>query len=89
MTVVRMEINKAGFRELRTSAGVHRILEGEADPIAGRANGVPSSTNPASDDPYYVVRDGSDEERARKRVVTANPRAMRHEARTQALQRSV
>lgn len=89
MTVIRTEINEAGFRELRTSAGVHRILEEQADPMASRANAVPSSSGREPDKPYYKVSDASDADRARKRVHTTGARAARHEAKTQALQRSI
>ena len=89
MTVVRTEINVAGFRELRTSAGVHRILEEQAEGMASRANAIPSSTGSEPDRPYYEVSDASDVDRARKRVHTTGARAARHEAKTQALQRSI
>lgn len=89
MAEVRIKVNRAGFRDLRTSAAVEALLEKQAQALAGRANAIPSTTDPAATDPYYEVEEASDRERARRRVRSAGPRAARHEAKTQALQKSV
>lgn len=82
---MRITFNDAGFRQLRTSAAATAMLKGHADRIAEAANAVPSTTSPAATEPYYEVHDGSDAKRSRFRVVTANRRAVGHEAKTQAL----
>lgn len=89
MTSFRLQFNKSGFRELRTSAGVKALVEAEAEKVAARANEVPSTTDPEAAEPYYEVQDGTDGERARYRVRTNSRRAARHEAKTQALQRGL
>lgn len=86
---MRIKFNNNSFRELRTSAATKGLVRGHADEMAGRANAVPSTTQPANTEPYYEVEDGTDTERARYRVHTASARAARHEAKTQALQKSI
>lgn len=86
---MRIKFNRAGFRELRTSAGAEAILEREAAAMAARANASPSTTDPAADEPYYEVRDASDNDRARKRIHPTSARAARHEAKTNALQKAL
>ncbi|MGB3480853.1 MAG: hypothetical protein WBB07_01385 [Mycobacterium sp.] len=86
---MRIEFNAAGFRELLTSAGAQSLVDKHADALAGRANAVPSTTSPAATEPCYEVEDGSDGDRARRRVKTTGTRAARHEAKTQALQRNI
>ena len=61
----------------------------EADRLADRANAVASTTDPAATEPYYEVEDGSDNKRARRRVRAAGARAMKHEAKTNALQKAL
>lgn len=86
---MRIKFNEAGFDQLLTSAGAQALVEAQAQQVADRANRSPSTTDPATDEPYYEVEDGSDEKRARRRVKTASVRAIRHEAKTQALQRAI
>lgn len=86
---MRIEFNDAGFRALRTGAAANALLDEHSEGIADRANAVPSTTSPAATEPYYEVEDGSDGERARRRIRTASRRAARHEAKTQALQRAL
>lgn len=90
---MRIQFNRAGFRELRTSAAAEALLDPHAERIADSANGIASTTDPAATDPYYEVQEASDGERARRRVATAQGeqlrRNVRHEAKTQALEKSV
>jgi hypothetical protein len=89
---MRIQFHEAGFRELLTSGPVKALVEKEADKIAEKANAVASTTDPAAEDPYYEVQDGTTD-RARYRVATAQgpqlKRNVRHEAKTQALQKSI
>lgn len=87
--MVRITFRSAGFRELLTSAAAKALLTKQASEIAIAANAVPSTTEPAATEPYYRVEDASDGKRARVRIVTANSRAARHEAKTLALQRNM
>lgn len=86
---MRIEFNRQGFRELRTSAAAEALVEREANELAARANSVASTTDPAATEPYYEVQDGSDSDRARKRVRPTSARAARHEAKTNALQKAL
>lgn len=86
---MRIQFKKAGFRELRTSAAADAILDREADAMSGRANGVPSTTDPAATEPYYKVFDASDDDRARRRIATTSTRAAKHEGKTDALQKAL
>jgi hypothetical protein len=86
---VRVEFHSRGFQQLLTSPETNAVVRGHADDMAERANAVPSTTQPATSEPYYEVQDGTDEKRARYRVRTASERAAKHEARTQALQRNI
>lgn len=86
---VRIQFNEAGFRELLTGAGAQGLVEEQADRMAAGANAVPSTTQPAHTGPYYQVEDGSDGDRARRRVVTTDARAAAHEAKTHALLRQL
>lgn len=86
---MRIQFNEAGFRELLTGSYADSLAKKEADELAERANAVPSTTDPAATEPYYEVQDGSDAERARYRVRAAGRRAMRHEAKTNALQKAL
>lgn len=86
---MRIKWNEAGFRELLTSAGANALVEEHADRMAASANAVASTTEPAATEPYYEVEDGSDGKRARRRVRTTSARAAKHEAKTQALQKSL
>lgn len=89
---MRIVFHEAGFRELLTSAPVKALVKEHAEAIAERANAVPSTTSPAAPEPYYEVEDGTTD-RARYRVATAQgeqlKRNVRHEAKTQALQKSI
>lgn len=84
---MRIEFNAAGFRELLTSAAAEQLLRSHAERIAATANAVPSTTEPAAIEDYYEIEDGSDNNRARLRIRAASRRAVRHEAKTQALLR--
>jgi hypothetical protein len=86
---MRIQFNNAAFRELRTSAAAKALLKEHADPMAARANSVPSTTEPAAGEPYYEVEEASDHERARYRIHPTSARAARHEAKTQALQKAL
>lgn len=86
---MRIDWNDAGFDALLTSGQAQALVAKHADAIADAANAVPSTTSPASEEPYYVVEDASDEHRARARVQTNGPRAANHEAKTQALQQAL
>ncbi|MEC4856721.1 hypothetical protein R2325_14025 [Mycobacteroides chelonae] len=86
---MRIEFNDKGFKELLTSEPVKAGLKPYADEIAEKANAIPSITQPAATEPYYEVVDGTDEDRARYYVQTANPRAINHEKVTDALLRGL
>jgi hypothetical protein len=86
--MARIVFHEAGFQELLTSAATKALVEKHAEDIAERANSVASTTDPAATEPYYEVQDGTTD-RARFRVRTASRRAARHEAKTQALQKSL
>lgn len=85
----RLQFHKDGFRELRTSPQAKALLEREAEQIAARANASPSTTSPAATEPYYELQDATDNDRARYRIKTTGPRAARHEAKTQTLQKAI
>lgn len=86
---VRIKFNEAGFRELMTSLAMQQRLDEHAKWIAAGANRVPSTTRPPHEGPYYEVENGSDGDRARRRVVTTDARAAAHEAKTHALLRQL
>ena len=81
--------NDAGFDALRTSAGAKALLKRHADDIEAAANAIAPTTDTPLEDPYYKTYDGTDEHRARYRVVTTSIRASRHEAKTFALERAL
>ncbi|MCC9182569.1 hypothetical protein [Mycolicibacterium mageritense] len=85
---MRIQVNHAGFRELLTGAAAQSLLDEQAERVASEANSVPSTTNPPHDEPYYRIEDGSDADRARRRIIADGARAMAHEAKTQALLRA-
>lgn len=89
---MRITFNKSGFEDLLTSGPVKAMVEREAEALAARANAIASTTDPEATDPYYEVQDGTTN-RARFRVKTASGeqfvRNVRHEARTQALQKGL
>ncbi len=87
--MVRIEFNSRGFDELKTSPGADAVVKKHADELAARANAVPSTTEPAATEPYYTAYEAGDQHRARYRVVTSGIRAIAHEAKTNALQRSL
>lgn len=87
--MARIEINEAGFDALRTSVPVKNLVERHASELAARANAVPSTTDPAADEPYYAVEDTTDGRRARYRIHTTGDRSVKHETKTQALQGSL
>ena len=86
---MHIEFNSRGFQELLTSAAANAALDHHADEITEQANAVPSTTSPAAEEPYYKAYEAGDENRARRRIVTVGQRAIRHEAKTNALQRSI
>ena len=83
---MRFVANYAGFAALRQS--YKSEIKSHADRMEAAANAIPSTTDPAATEPYYKTYDASDGDRPRFRVVTANIRAQRHEARTFALHRA-
>lgn len=89
---MRIQFREAGFRELLTSASTKALVEEKAEEIAQRANAVPSTTSPAATEPYYEVEDATTDQ-AEYRIITAagkqSIRNVRHEAKTQALQRGL
>lgn len=83
--MANMKFNPAAFEAIMTSAAVKAKVKGLAEEMAEAANSVASTTDPAAKEPYYEVEDGTTN-RARFRVRTTGRRAVRHEAKTQALQ---
>ena len=86
---IKFVANDAGFAALRTSPSSDYLVKVKAQAITRAANAVPSTTDPATDEPYYEMHDAGDAERARYRVATTSIRASRHEAKTFALQRAM
>ncbi len=86
---MKVTFHQSGFDELLTGSYANSLLDKETESIADRANAVPSTTDPAASVPYYEVEDGSDGKRARRRIRAAGARAMRHEAKTNALQKAL
>lgn len=86
---MRIDWNEAGFVELLTSPGAHELVARPAAVLAGAANTVPSTTSPPATEPYYAIKNGTDEHRARYRVHTTTARAAAHEAKTHALQKAL
>ena len=86
--MIRLKFNDAGFRALRTSAAADSLLRDHAETVMNKANAVPSTTEPVATEPYYELVEAGDSDRARYRVKTTSSRAVRHEAKTQALLRS-
>ncbi|MFV8049943.1 MULTISPECIES: hypothetical protein [Mycobacteriaceae] len=86
---MRIQWNEAGFDALLTGAHAQGLVDDAANDLAERANAVPSTTDPVATEPYYEVQDGSDNKRARRRVRAVGARAMRHEAKTNALQKAL
>lgn len=89
MARVKIDFNKAGFRQLLTSASARSELRKHGRRIREGANAIPSTTAPAATEPYYEMVDGPSEDRARVRVQTTSSRAVRHERKTQALLRNL
>ena len=86
---MRFDPNYAGFSAIRKQVQFANMAKAKAESIAAAANAIPSTTDPATDEPYYEVFEAGDGSRARYRVATASLRAQRHEAKTQALQRAL
>lgn len=86
---MRIKFHDAGFDQLLTGSFAQSLVDDAANEIAEKANAVPSTTDPAATEPYYEVEDGSDNKRARRRVRAAGARAMKHEAKTNALQKAL
>jgi hypothetical protein len=87
--LMRIEFNHEAFAELRTTGAGPRQARALAREICAKANQSASTTEPEADEPYYEVQDGSDDERARYRIRATSQRAVRHEAKTQALQKAM
>ena len=83
--MANIKFNPAAFEAILTSSTVKAKVKGLAEEMADAANAVPPTTSPAPNEPYYEVQDGTTD-RARYRVRTTGRRAVRHEAKTQALQ---
>ena len=86
---IKFEWNDAGFAELRTSAGAKALIQKHAKKVADAANAIPPTTDEPHDGDYFAAHDASDAKRARARVTTTDVRSMRHEARTQALEKGL
>ena len=86
---IRFKRNDAGFNALRTSAWADGLVKAKAEAIEAAANAIPPTTSPPPEEPYYETKEAGDAKRARYRVVTANVRAQRHEAKTFALNRAL
>ena len=86
---IKFRRNVAGFNELRTRAATDALVRNEAEKVAASANAIPSTTTPAATEPYYEVVESGDEKRARYRVKTTGLRSSKHEAKTNALLRSL
>lgn len=86
---VKYTVSSATIRRMMTSAGVKAEVHERGLRLAANANEVPSTTTPAHDGLYYEAVEASDDKRARTRVQTTGPRAVNHEAITQALLRAV
>ena len=86
---MKVTFHQDGFDELLTGSYANSLLDKEAEPMLDRANDVSSTTDPAATEPYYEMEDGSDGKRARRRIRAAGARAMRHEAKTNALQKAL
>lgn len=78
MTTFRLEINVAGFNEVRRQPEVRNYLHQLADRIAANAGGEPD----------YLVIDATGATRARFIVLTATAQAMRDEATHRSLSRA-
>lgn len=86
---VKYTVSSATIRKMMTSAGVKAEVHERGLRLAAKANEVHSTTSPAHDGLYYEAVEASDDKRARTRVQTTGPRAVNHEAITQALLRAV
>ena len=86
---MRIKFHDAGFDALLTGSFAQGLVDDHTETMAERANAVPSTTSPAHDRPYYVTEDGSDGKRARRRIRADGARAMRHEVKTNALQKAL
>ncbi|MDO3237454.1 hypothetical protein [Mycobacteroides abscessus] len=86
---VKYTVSSATIRKMMTSAGVKAEVHERGLRLAAKANEVPSTTSPEHDGLYYEAVEASDAKRARTRVQTTGPRAVNHEAITQALLRAV
>lgn len=86
---MRIQFNESAFDDLLTGSYANSVLDEHAEPMLDRANDVSSTTDPAATEPYYEMEDGSDGKRARRRIRAAGARAMRHEAKTNALQKAL
>ena len=86
---IRWKRNDAGFDALRTSAAAQALVRAEAEKLEAAANAIPSTTSPAATEPYYETQEAGDANRARYRVKTTGIRAVRHEAKTDALLRGL
>ena len=49
---MRITFNQSGFDELLTGSFAQGLVDDEADRLAGRANAVASTTDPAATEPY-------------------------------------
>ena len=93
MTVTRVKVNKAAFRELRKSVQVRAKLLEVGEKLAADANADHEATadiekNGPITEPGYEAQPYVGKNRARVSVVTATPRAMGHEQRTSSLLRA-
>ncbi len=87
--MAQIRFNEAELRQLSK-----KLVKKEAEELAVRANVIPSTTEPAATEPYYEVDDeagGKGEVRVQTATIGGDDghRAAWHEAKTQALQRSL
>lgn len=85
---VNYTVSPATIRKIMTAPSTKAEVHERGLRLAATANETPSTTTPEFDGLYYEAVEASDAKRARTRVQTTGPRAVNHEARTQALLRA-
>lgn len=87
----KIQWNLGGFKEMRQSPQMQKLLAAQAKEVADAANADHKATakgNPPTGTSYEVAGDVT-HDRARAFVQTASPRAMRHEATNSSLLRVI
>ncbi|SKF90819.1 hypothetical protein [Mycobacteroides abscessus] len=85
---VNYTVSPATIRKIMTAPSTKAEVHERGLRLAAKANETPSTTAPAHEGLYYEAVEASDAKRARTRVQTTGPRAVNHEAITQALLRA-